>query len=444
MTYQEALDYLFTQLPMFQRTGSTAMKKDLTNIRVLLEALDNPQDKFRSIHIAGTNGKGTTCHLLAAALQAHGYQVGMYTSPHYKDFRERIKINGDFISEAEVIRFVQWLRETKLDIQPSFFEITVAMAFDYFARQQPDWVIVEVGLGGRLDSTNVITPELSVITNIGFDHMEFLGDTLEKIAFEKGGIIKPGVPVVIGETQEETTPVFRDLARAGRSQIIFADQAYEISQVVNKSSSQTGKPLGDEGLAKMENRYAIRMPGAEKAFEFTTDLSGPHLTKNLLTAYTALIALYSERFKPSAKSIEHGWQRVSKETFYIGRWQVLRERHPLCIADSAHNAEGLVPVMERLVKMGRRLHIVLGVVREKDLTKALPLFPQGATYYFVKADIPRGLAADELRYAAAEAGLSGKTYPSVQAGYQAAQAAAKPHGDIVFVGGSIFTVAEVV
>ncbi|MEM6772373.1 MAG: Mur ligase family protein, partial [Bacteroidota bacterium] len=228
MTYQQTLDYLFTQLPMFQRSGNSAMKKDLTNIRILLSALGNPHEKFRSIHVAGTNGKGTTCHLLAAALQAHGYRVGLYTSPHYRDFRERIKINAEFIPEAEVIRFVQWLQGAELDVQPSFFEITVAMAFDYFASQQPDWVIVEVGLGGRLDSTNVITPELSVITNIGFDHMEFLGDTLPKIAFEKGGIIKPGVPVVIGETQEETTPVFRDLARAGRSQMVFADQTYEI------------------------------------------------------------------------------------------------------------------------------------------------------------------------------------------------------------------------
>ncbi len=433
MTYQATLDYLFTQLPMFQRSGNSAMKKDLTNIKVLLEALGNPQDKFRSIHVAGTNGKGTTCHLLAAALQAHGYQVGMYTSPHYRDFRERIKINASFIPEADVIRFVEWLRQAALPIQPSFFEITVAMAFDYFARQQPDWVIVEVGLGGRLDSTNVITPELSVITNIGFDHMEFLGDTLEKIAFEKGGIIKPGIPVVIGETQAETTPVFRDLARAGRSQLIFADQAYEI---VDRSRGAEGKLAGSQ--------FDIRMPGAQKAFSFTTDLGGPHLAKNLLTAYTALIALHTDTFTPNAKSIEHGWRQVSRETFYIGRWQVLRERNPLCIADSAHNAEGLIPVMQRLEKMDLPLHIVLGVVREKDLSKALPLFPQDATYYFVKADIPRGLAADQLRYAAAEEGLKGKTYASVAEGYQAAREAARQSGGMVFVGGSIFTVAEVV
>lgn len=428
MTYEETLDYLFTQLPMFQREGNTAFKKDLTNIKVLLAALGNPEQKLQTIHVAGTNGKGTTCHLLAAALQAHGYRVGMYTSPHYRDFRERIKINAEFISEAEVVRFVDWLRNEEWEIHPSFFEITVAMAFDYFARQQPDWVIVEVGLGGRLDSTNVIVPELSVITNIGLDHTEFLGETLPEIAFEKGGIIKPATPVVIGEYHPETAPVFIDLARAGRSQIIFADKVYRISS----------QRKGDAP----KRTFSINLPGADRAFTFQTDLDGPHLEKNLMTAYTALLALSSDEFTPVAESIRHGWQSVSKETYYVGRWQVLRERSPLVIADSAHNTEGLVPVMDRLRAFARPLHIVLGVVREKDLDKALPLFPKEATYYFVKADIPRGLPADQLRYAAAEAGLTGKTYPTVQAGYRAARAAAGEDG-LVFVGGSIFTVAEV-
>lgn len=428
MTYEETLNYLFTQLPMFQREGNTAFKKDLTNIRVLLDALGNPEQKIRTIHVAGTNGKGTTCHLLAAALQAHGYRVGLYTSPHYRDFRERIKINAEFISEAEVVRFVGWLRSVEWEIRPSFFEITVAMAFDYFARRQPDWVVVEVGLGGRLDSTNVIRPELSVITNIGLDHTEFLGDTLPQIAFEKGGIIKPGVPVVIGEYHSATAPVFTDLARAGRSQLIFADKVYRIG--ANRAAGAS-RPA-----------FSIYLPGAERAFDFQTDLDGPHLEKNLLTAYTALLALSSDEFTPAAESIRHGWRTVSKDTYYVGRWQVLRERNPLVIADSAHNAEGLIPVVDRLRAFNRPLHIVLGVVREKDLSKALPLFPANATYYFVKADIPRGLPADQLRYAAAEAGLTGKTFPSVAAGYQAARAAAGADG-MVFVGGSIFTVAEV-
>lgn len=415
---------------MFQRTGSAAFKKDLTNIKVLLDKLGNPQQQLRTIHVAGTNGKGTTCHLLAAALQAHGYRVGIYTSPHYRDFRERIKINAEFISEEEVIRFVTWLQATEWEISPSFFEITVAMAFDYFARQKPDWVIVEVGLGGRLDSTNVILPELSVITNIGLDHTEFLGDTLPLIAFEKGGIIKPGIPVVIGEHHTETAPVFIDLARSGRSQLIFANKIYRIEKTISRGV--------------LSSSFAISMPGSERAFHFETDLAGPHLEKNLLTAYCALLALANPNFTPIAKSIRHGWKSVAKETYYVGRWQVLRESRPLVIADSAHNTEGLIPVMERLKQYKEPLHIVLGVVREKDLTKALPLFPREATYYFVKADIPRGLPAAELRYTASEAGLSGKTYPSVQAGYEAAVAAARKSSGMVFVGGSIFTVAEVV
>jgi dihydrofolate synthase/folylpolyglutamate synthase len=433
MTYQQAITHLFTQLPMYQRAGAAAMKKDLTNIRVLLDALGNPHEKLRCIHVAGTNGKGTTCHLLAAALQAHGYQVGMYTSPHYQDFRERIKINAAFIPEEEVVRFVEWLQAADLDIEPSFFEITVAMAFDYFARQQPDWCIIEVGLGGRLDSTNIITPVLSVITNIGYDHMQFLGETLPEIAFEKGGIIKPGIPVIIGESQEETLPVFRDLARSGRSQLIIADQAYEINLV------------GMQGMDNLKY-FSIGLPGSEAGLIIGTDLDGPHLSKNLLTAYAALLILHNDDFRPNGKSIQHGWKQVAKATYYVGRWQVLQSRKPLCIADSAHNTEGLVPVIERLKDYGRPLHIVIGVVNDKDLSKALPLFPKDAVYYFVKADIPRGLPAVELQTAAADFGLKGEVYASVSAGYTAAKAAARTHetaDGVVFVGGSIFTVAEV-
>lgn len=433
MTYQEAIHHLFTQLPMYQRDGAPAMKKDLTNTRVLLAALGNPHEKLRCIHVAGTNGKGTTCHLLAAALQAHGYRVGMYTSPHYQDFRERIKINAEFIPEEDVVRFVEWLKAADLAIEPSFFEITVAMAFDYFARQQPDWCVVEVGLGGRLDSTNIITPVLSVITNIGLDHTQFLGDTLELIAYEKGGIIKPGVPVIIGETQAETLPVFRDLARSGRSQLIIADQAYEIHLT---------------GLRSMDNLsyFSIGLPGAEAGLIIGTDLDGPHLSKNLLTAYAALMVLHDDNFRPNGKAIQHGWKNVVKETYYVGRWQVLQARNPLCLADSAHNNEGLIPVIERLKAYQRPLHIVIGVVNDKDLSKALPLFPKDATYYFVKADIPRGLPAADLQAAAAQFDLFGKVYESVSAGYEAARLVARNEGGdgIVFVGGSIFTVAEVI
>jgi len=428
--YQKAIDHLFTQLPMYQRTGAAAMKKDLTNIRILLKWLGDPHEKLRCVHVAGTNGKGTTCHLLAAALQAHGQRVAMYTSPHYQDFRERIKIDAEFIPEAEVVDFVDRLRASDLGIEPSFFEITVAMAFDYFARQNPDWCIIEVGLGGRLDSTNVITAVLSVITNIGLDHTQFLGDTLPLIAFEKGGIIKPGVPVVIGETQDDTLPVFRDLARSGRSQLIVADQAYNVNLV------------GMRGMDNL-NYFSIGLPGAEAGLIIGTDLDGPHLPKNLLTAYAALLLLHGNGFEVNGKSIQFGWKQVAASTYYVGRWQVLQERNPYCIADSAHNAEGLLPVIRRLIDLGKPLHIVLGVVNDKDLKKALPLFPATATYYFVKADIPRGLPADALQAAGGAYRLAGATYASVAEGYERAKQAAHADGGIVFVGGSIFTVAEV-
>jgi dihydrofolate synthase/folylpolyglutamate synthase len=427
--YQATIDYLFTQLPMYQRAGASAMKKDLTNIRVLLDWLGNPHQDLRCIHVAGTNGKGTVSHLLSAALQAHGYSVGTYTSPHYKDFRERIKIGKTLISETAVINFVDRLKAAKLDIQPSFFEITVAMAFDYFAQQAPDWCVIEVGLGGRLDSTNVITPALSVITNIGFDHMQFLGDTLPLIAGEKAGIIKTGIPVVIGETHPETETVFRDKARQERAPIVFADQAYRINTL-----------RAEEG--DLDNQYSIGMPNLDRELKITTDLSGPHLAKNLLTAYAALLALYGKGLLPNGEAILAGWRKVARTTYYLGRWQVLRAAGPRAIADSAHNAEGLGPVIDRLVSLNKPLHIVLGVVNDKDLSKALPLFPTEAKYYFVKADIPRGLAAEQLQLAGKAYDLIGEAYPSVAAGYAAALSAAGAD-DLVFVGGSIFTVAEV-
>ncbi len=394
---------------MYQRQGDSAMKKDLTNIRLLLEELDHPERNLRFVHVGGTNGKGTVSHLLAAALQAHGYRVGMYTSPHYKDFRERIKIDGEFISEPEVVAFTQRIEPAIERIEPSFFEITVAMALDYFARAQVHWVVLEVGLGGRLDSTNVVDPVLSVITNIGYDHMQFLGNTLPEIAGEKAGIIKPGRPVVIGETQPETEGVFRQTAAERGAPIRFADQ---------------------------EDRKA-----------FHTDLRGPFAEKNLQTAWVALRELDAVgAFSVEDERVAYAFDHVHELTYYIGRWQTLADDGPLVLADSAHNGEGLRPVLDRLVHeqrgRGGVLHIVLGVVNDKDLSKALPLFPKDAVYYFVKADIPRGLPADRLRESAAGYGLRGESYPSVTSGYTAAREAAR-HEDIVFVGGSIFTVAEV-
>ncbi|MGB3798615.1 MAG: Mur ligase family protein, partial [Lewinella sp.] len=388
MTYAATLDYLFTRLPMYQRTGAAAMKKDLTNIRLLLDELGHPERRFRCIHVAGTNGKGTVSHLVAAALRAHGYRTGLYTSPHYKDFRERMKVDGAFIPEAAVVRFVERIQPAIERIEPSFFEITVAMAFDFFAGAQVEWAVVEVGLGGRLDSTNVIDPELSVITNIGYDHMQFLGDTLAEIAGEKAGIIKPECPVVIGETQPETEDVFRNKATELGAPITFADQ--------------------------------------QPTHSYETDLRGPFAEKNLQTAHTALRVLgQSAIFELQTAKVEYAFNHVHELTYYIGRWQTLREADPLVLADSAHNGEGLRPVLHRLQELNRErgghLHIVLGVVNDKDLAKALPLFPETATYYFVKADIPRGLDAAELRAAGATYGLTGVAYDSVVRGYEAAR-----------------------
>ena len=409
MTYEETLNYLFTRLPMYQRSGDSAMKKDLTNIRRLLDVLDHPERRLRFVHVGGTNGKGTVSHLLAAALRAHGYRTGLYTSPHYRDFRERIKVDGAFIPEADVTDFTERIMPAIHAIEPSFFEITVAMALDFFARTQVQWVVLEVGLGGRLDSTNGVDPDLSVITNIGYDHMQFLGDTLPLIAAEKAGIIKPGRPVVIGETQDEVKDVFLRTAAARGSRITFADQ--------------------------------------QPRPKFRTDLRGPFASLNLQTAWIALQELMATgAVDMDADRIQRAFGRVHELTYYIGRWQVLHDGRPLTLADSAHNGEGLRPVLERLEVLreerGGRLHMVIGVVNDKDLGKALPLFPATATYYFVKADIPRGLDARQLRDAAAGYGLHGETYPSVVQGYAAARAAATAD-DVVFVGGSIFTVAEV-
>ena len=432
MTYQETLDYLFTQLPMYQRDGAPAMKKDLTNIRVLLEWLGNPHEQLQCIHVAGTNGKGTVCHLLAAALQQHGYRVGMYTSPHYQDFRERIKINGEFIPEKDVIEFTARLRSAELGgIEPSFFEITVAMAFDYFAREAPDFVVVEVGLGGRLDSTNIITPILSVITNIGLDHTQFLGETLPEIAREKAGIIKPGIPVVIGRKQPETETVFEQVV----------DENYTLEYY----ASNWLTPLLDEP----QLTYEFMGPKKLLRFEKLNLPTVPAVVENVATALTAIAVLRLRRFDmPTVAECDEAWSRLHELTYYVGRFQTLSNEPdaPLCLADSAHNEDGIREAMTWLRNYNQSTHIVLGMVSDKDHAKVLRLFPKEATYYFVKADIPRGLPAAELAAKAAALGLTGEVYASVKAGYTAAygRAAGEARRGVVFVGGSIFTVAEVI
>jgi len=428
--YSETLDFLYTQLPMFQRVGAPAMKKDLSNTLVLLEYLDNPHRKFTSIHIAGTNGKGSVTHMLGAVLQGgveKQRRVGLYTSPHYRDFRERIKINDDYITESAVVDFVDRCRPAIGEIRPSFFEITVAMAFDYFARQKVDVAVVETGLGGRLDSTNVLIPILSIITNISYDHQQFLGDTLPKIAGEKAGIIKQRVPVVIGETQSETKSVFDAKAVEQEAPVIFADRHYR-AEVVKED-------LGRTFFDVFRNEKLIYQ-------NLELDAAGPYQHKNLQTVLQS-VELLRESFYMKEDQIRYGLAHLRALTRFIGRWQVIGE-HPTILCDSAHNEGGLRLVAERLEKLDYdRLHMVIGTVNDKDVRKMLSLLPSHATYYFARPNIPRGLEAERLQKVGEELGLKGDAYPSVAEALAAAKAKAGPE-DLVFVGGSIFVVAEVI
>lgn len=428
MNYAETLDYLFSQLPMYQRQGAVAFKKDLTNTLALCEMLGNPHQKFKSIHVAGTNGKGSVSHMMASVFQSAGYKTGLYTSPHLRDFRERIKINGELIPEESVIDFVA---DHKVDferIKPSFFEMTVALAFNHFAKNEVDIAIIEVGLGGRLDSTNVITPELSVITNIGYDHQQFLGDTLPEIAGEKAGIIKPNIPVVIGEFQQEVAEVFEGKSRETNSRFRFANREWETRKQV----------LEDDKLEMLLRHY----DGME--LEVVSELSGPHQAKNLITALEVVRTLSDSGWKLTREHFKKGINSVVKNTGLLGRWQVL-QRNPLVIADTAHNREGLEPNLKRLLtnRKPEQLHFVWGMVNDKDISKTLRMLPKEATYYFCKPDVPRGLDVSVLSEKANEIGLKSTSYPTVQQALTAAKSKAKPD-DIIYVGGSTFVVAEVV
>lgn len=404
MNYQDTVNWMFKQLPMYQNQGKTAFKKDLSNTILLANHLKNPEHKFKSIHVAGTNGKGSTSHMLASVLQEAGYKVGLYTSPHLKDFRERIKINGKEVSKQFVIGFIKRNKAFLEQHQLSFFEMTVGMAFDYFSKQNVDIAIIEVGLGGRLDSTNIITPEVSVITNIGFDHTQFLGTTYEAIATEKAGIIKPHVPVIIGETQKETKKVFLEIAKSNTSEIYFADETIS---------------------------------------NYTSDLKGNYQKHNIKTATKAIRVLSHKSFNISEENIKAGLQNVVKNTGLKGRWQVL-QTEPKVICDTAHNKEGLTYIVKQLAEENyKKLHVVFGVVNDKDVDSILPLLPKNATYYFCKPNVPRGLDAEILRLKFISNGFKGEAYQSVNNALNEAKIAANTE-DLIYVGGSTFVVAEVV
>ncbi len=427
MTYTETLNYLYTQLPMFTRIGAAAYKADLINTITLCAALDNPQNKFKSIHVAGTNGKGSTSHMLASVLQEAGYKVGLYTSPHIKDFRERIKINGQKIEEQFVVNFTENIKTKITEIQPSFFEITVAMAFAYFAKQQVDIAVIEVGLGGLLDSTNVITPELCVITNIGLDHTNLLGTTLPEIATQKAGIIKASVPVVISQTQEETERVFTNKALEKNTSIFFADKVMEV----------IGMDSATIGLQKMKVVNTAKM----SITNYELDILGKYQQKNVKGVLLALEILQQYNWNISAQNIVDGLKNIKNNTGLMGRFDML-ETSPMLIADVAHNADGITEVLAQIKNIPHNnLHIITGFVADKAVDKVLNLFPKNANYYYTQANIPRALLKENLQETAKQYQLNGEAYNNVNTALQAAKANASKE-DIILICGSFFIIAE--
>lgn len=402
MTYEQTLEYLYDQLPMYQRVGKQAYKKDLTNTIRLLEALDHPQSKFKSIHIAGTNGKGTSAHGIAAVLQTAGYKVGLYTSPHLKSFTERIRINGEEINQEFVVDFVQKIKPALEEISSSFFEITVAMAFDYFAIEKVDFAIVETGLGGRLDSTNVITPEVSLITNIGFDHMDMLGGTLEKIAGEKAGIIKEGVPVVIGEVLPETKPVFEAKTNQLKSELHYSEPV-----------------------------------------DWEFDLLTPNYLKLNVPGIVMVCKLLAKRgYEISEEEIKEGVMNINKLTGLKGRFQVL-SKNPLTIADVSHNEDGLKVLLKQVMQLCEgHLHLIFGTVKDKDLIPILSAFPESAKISWTQSTVPRALSVEELAIQGVMSGLEGECFKDVNEAIRNAKEKAQPN-DIILITGSTFVVAEI-
>lgn len=419
--YDEVLNYLYTQLPMFQRVGNDAFRKDLTNTLRLCEYLSRPQHRFKSVHIAGTNGKGSSSHMVASVLQQAGYKVGLYTSPHLKDFSERIRLNGKTIEQQYVIEFVNRIKPIIQEVSPSFFEITVAMAFDYFADQQVDIAIIEVGMGGRLDSTNVLLPEVSLITNISMDHSQWLGDTLEKIATEKAGIIKDHIPVVISEKQEEIAEVFIQKASGHQASCQFASDNY---QVVDK-----------------DGRLLIKHKG-EDIFTFKPDLRGTYQKRNLPGVLMVLELLKLKGFQLNTSDLIEGLENVIQNTGLKGRWQII-QRSPKVICDVGHNEAGVDLIVEQLShEKFEKLHMIWGTVEDKEIDSVLARLPKTANYFFCQADIPRALNATELMHKASKFGLSGRVVSNVNDALKTALSQAKKN-DLIFVGGSTFVVAEV-
>jgi len=434
MTYSETLAWLYAQLPMYQRVGAAGFKKGLGNTLALVEALGHPERRFRSVHVAGTNGKGSSSHMLAAAMQSAGYKVGLYTSPHLREFTERIRVNGQELAPDYLVRWVAEHRELFDTIQPSFFEMCVALAFDYFAAEQVDVAVVEVGLGGRLDSTNIITPLVSLITNISYDHQAMLGDTLPEIAGEKAGIIKPGVPAVVSQRQPEVAAVFEARAQQEGSPLLFADAVYE----VRLAATQPDPALSGAASQVVD----ITRQGQPYLADVEIGLPGDYQRLNLPGVLAVLAALGPLGLPVPEAALRAGLAQVARLTGLRGRWSVLGHR-PLVVADTAHNEGGLRLVLAQLARVPhQQLHMVIGTVNDKDVSKVLALLPREATYYFCQAAIPRALPAEELAALGAAQGLQGRAYGPVPAAVAAARAAAGP-ADVVYIGGSTFVVAEV-
>jgi len=428
MNYQQTLDFLFSSLPAFHRIGKAAYKDNLDNSNALDDYFGHPHSQFRSVHIAGTNGKGSVSHMIASVLQEAGYKTGLYTSPHLKDFRERIRVNGVMIPETEVVEFIEKHIDIIYSIKPSFFEMTVAMAFLHFARSKVDIAVIETGLGGRLDSTNIITPELSVITNIGHDHMDLLGDTLAKVAAEKAGITKMMIPVVIGESRSETRNVFITKANETGSRIVFADEKYTC--IAEESA-----------VSSVLRRFVIVNSLTGNRTEIDSPLGGDCQARNIVTLFSAIDEL-KKNFVISDVNVKNGIKNVIKNTGLHGRWQILKNK-PFTVCDTGHNKEGLGYVIGQITRIHKnRLHMIIGFVNDKDLSSVLNLFPKDAIYYFTKASVPRALNESILKSEAEKYHLNGGCFPDVKSALTAAEKSASPD-DMIFIGGSTFVVADI-